>query len=53
MTGPSPNPLVDAAHDALVVPATSTAAIQDAHQVAVHLLCAAFDAVVGEQGAPS
>ena len=53
MTGPSPNPLADAAHDALVVPATSTAAIQDAHQVAVHLLCAAFDAVVGEQGAPS
>jgi phosphoheptose isomerase len=50
MTGPRPNPLADAAHDALAVPVPSTACIQDAHQVAVHLLCAAFDACVGGGG---
>jgi phosphoheptose isomerase len=46
MTGPRPNPLADGAEDALAVPIASSPAIQDAHQVAIHLLCAAFDQIV-------
>jgi D-sedoheptulose 7-phosphate isomerase len=47
MTGPRPNPLADGAHDAVVIPSPSTPAIQDAHQVAAHLLCAALDDAAG------
>lgn len=46
LTGPGPNPLADAAHDALVVPAATTATVQEVHQIAVHLLCRAIDAEV-------
>ena len=44
MTGPAPNPLAAEAHQALAVPAPSTAAVQEVHLVAVHALCAALDA---------
>ncbi|MBT2365548.1 SIS domain-containing protein [Streptomyces sp. ISL-10] len=44
MTGPGPNPLAEAAHDALCIDASSTATVQEAHLVAVHLLCECFDA---------
>lgn len=44
MTGPRPNPLASAAHEALTVPAPTTAAVQEVHLVAVHALCAALDA---------
>lgn len=44
MTGPRPNPLASAAHEALAVDAPSTAAVQEVHLVAVHALCAALDA---------
>ena len=47
MTGAGPNPVVDAADEALVVPAPATATVQEVHQVAVHLLCAAVDLQVG------
>jgi phosphoheptose isomerase len=43
MTGPGPNPLASAVDDAVTVPCATTAAIQDVHQVAVHLLCRAFE----------
>jgi D-sedoheptulose 7-phosphate isomerase len=43
MTGPAPNPLADLAHDALVVAAPHTATVQEIHQIAIHLLCAAVD----------
>jgi D-sedoheptulose 7-phosphate isomerase len=47
LTGPAPNPLADAADDALAVAASSTATVQEVHQVVVHLLCAAVDIAVG------
>jgi phosphoheptose isomerase len=45
MTGPAPNPLADAAGDVVAVPCDLTSTVQDVHQVAVHLLCLAFDLV--------
>jgi D-sedoheptulose 7-phosphate isomerase len=57
MTGPAPNPLANMAADTVVVPCTSTATIQDVQQVAVHLLCRAFELadpdVVPETADPS
>jgi phosphoheptose isomerase len=47
LTGPDPNPLALAADDALVVDAPATATVQEVHQVAVHLLCAAVDVHLG------
>src|SRR3954447_26846996 len=44
MTGALPNPLGVQVDDVLDVTADSAAAVQDAQQVAVHLLCRAFDA---------
>ncbi|MGY4642336.1 PfkB family carbohydrate kinase [Cellulomonas sp. URHB0016] len=44
LTGRGPNPLAAASDDALCVPAASTAAVQAAHLVLVHALCAAVDA---------
>ncbi|MBT3149608.1 SIS domain-containing protein [Streptomyces sp. CHD11] len=46
LTGPGPNPLAEAAHEALCVEAGSTATVQEAHLVAVHLLCESFDTAV-------
>jgi phosphoheptose isomerase len=45
ITGPTPNPLAQAADDAIVIDASS-ATVQEAQLVAVHLLCAEVDAVV-------
>ena len=47
MTGPGPNPLADAADEALAVDAEATATVQEVHLVALHLLCAAVDLQVG------
>ncbi|MFE6222491.1 MULTISPECIES: SIS domain-containing protein [unclassified Streptomyces] len=46
LTGPAPNPLAQAAHDAVCVDGATTATVQEAHLVAVHLLCACFDAAL-------
>jgi D-sedoheptulose 7-phosphate isomerase len=46
MTGAAPNPVVATCDDALIVDASTTAAVQEAHLVAVHLLCEFFDEVV-------
>lgn len=47
LTGPAPNPLAAACDEALCVvsrdAATMTATVQEAHQVALHLVCLAFD----------
>jgi D-sedoheptulose 7-phosphate isomerase len=43
LTGPAPNPLSDAADDAVSVDAATTATIQEVHQVVVHLVCEAVD----------
>ena len=45
-TGPPPNPVCDTAEDAICVDAPMTATIQEIHQIAVHLLCAAVDAEI-------
>ncbi|MFE9397134.1 SIS domain-containing protein [Streptomyces flavidovirens] len=47
MTGPGPNPLAEAADEALCVDAGTTATVQEAHLVAVHVLCECFDAAGG------
>jgi phosphoheptose isomerase len=44
MTGALPNPLAAQADDVLGVRTGSSAAVQEAQQVLVHLLCRAFDA---------
>ena len=46
MTGPAPNPLAAVAHDTLAIDSPWTATVQECHLVALHLLCAAFDAAV-------
>ncbi|MFV0131249.1 SIS domain-containing protein [Streptomyces sp. HMX112] len=52
LTGPAPNPLAEAADEALCVEADTTAAVQETHLVAVHLLCECFDAAAAA-GRPS
>ncbi|WP_375386947.1 SIS domain-containing protein [uncultured Amnibacterium sp.] len=48
MTGPGPNPVTEAADDALVLPGVG-ANVQEAQLVAIHALCRVFDAVVRER----
>ncbi len=48
MTGPGPNPLGDSVDDVLAIPCPDTPCVQDVQQVAVHLLCLAFEQA-GEQ----
>jgi D-sedoheptulose 7-phosphate isomerase len=43
MTGPTPNPLAGAVDDVLAVDCAGTPSVQDVQQVAVHLLCLAFE----------
>ena len=52
LTGGGPNPMSELADDVVAVPAPATATVQEVHQVAVHLLCAAVDLQVGAD-APS
>ncbi|GAB2628621.1 hypothetical protein GCM10027168_70450 [Streptomyces capparidis] len=57
MTGPRPNPLAAHADDALCVDASGggpvpTATVQEAHLVALHLVCEAFDAALAVPCAP-
>ena len=47
VTGPAPNPLADRCGHAVAVDASDTAAVQEAHQVVVHLLCVAIEAALG------
>ena len=47
LTGPAPNPLADACDEAVCVHVPDalapTATVQEAHEVALHLICLAFD----------
>jgi D-sedoheptulose 7-phosphate isomerase len=43
-TGPAPNPLSRMSERSLAIDAPTTAAVQELHLVALHLLCAGFDA---------
>jgi D-sedoheptulose 7-phosphate isomerase len=51
LTGNAPNPLVKLCDDALVVESPVTATVQETHQVAIHLLCAAVDREIAALGA--
>ncbi|WP_055588726.1 D-sedoheptulose-7-phosphate isomerase [Streptacidiphilus griseoplanus] len=53
MTGRRPNPLASRADQALAVDAEHTATVQEVHLVAVHLVCAAFDAALARSGTPA
>ena len=46
MTGPGPNPLAAAADETVAIDSPWTATVQECHLVALHLVCAAFDAAV-------
>jgi D-sedoheptulose 7-phosphate isomerase len=46
-TGARPNPLAEISHEAVCVPAPSTATVQELHLVALHIMCAGFDAALG------
>jgi D-sedoheptulose 7-phosphate isomerase len=50
LTGPSPNLLAERCEDRLCVPADSTPAVQEIHQVVVHLLCEATEAAIARIG---
>jgi D-sedoheptulose 7-phosphate isomerase len=50
-TGPAPNPLASHVDDALAVDGPDTAAIQDAHHVALHAICAVLDELVADPSA--
>jgi D-sedoheptulose 7-phosphate isomerase len=47
LTGPAPNALVACCDESLAVDGSTGASVQEAQQVAVHLLCASFDALLG------
>ena len=47
LTGRGPNPVSECCDDALCVDAPATATVQEVHQVALHLMCAAIDLQVG------
>jgi D-sedoheptulose 7-phosphate isomerase len=46
MTGPAPNPLEAVADESVCIDSPWTATVQECHLVALHLVCAAFDAAV-------
>lgn len=46
LTGPPPNPLVDACDAAIAVEGDTTACVQEVHQVVVHLICNEVDAAL-------
>jgi D-sedoheptulose 7-phosphate isomerase len=49
MTGARPNPLAEAADEALALPGT-TSSVQEAQLIAVHVLCEVFEAALGVPG---
>lgn len=53
LTGPAPSALCDACSDELRVHAESTATVQEAHLVTIHLLCAAVDARIASATSPA
>lgn len=49
LTGQAPNPLAALCDDVLAVPSVSGSAVQEAHLVVVHAVCAALDAEVARR----
>jgi D-sedoheptulose 7-phosphate isomerase len=52
LTGPAPNPLSAGSDEALCAAGSSTATVQELHLVAVHMVCAAFDAALQRREVP-
>jgi D-sedoheptulose 7-phosphate isomerase len=52
LTGPLPNPLADAVDDVVAVEVGDPAAVQDGHQVAVHLLATAIEEHLPPEAGP-
>ncbi|MFJ5733960.1 D-glycero-beta-D-manno-heptose 1-phosphate adenylyltransferase [Streptomyces microflavus] len=50
LTGRAPNPLAEAADQAVCVDAAQVATVQECHLVAVHLLCASLDTLLTAPG---
>jgi D-sedoheptulose 7-phosphate isomerase len=50
LTGSRPNLLADGCDEAVYVEGAPTPSVQEAHLVAVHLLCSAFDAALFSSG---
>jgi D-sedoheptulose 7-phosphate isomerase len=50
LTGPAGSPLCGLADEAVCVDTPHTATVQEAHLVAIHMLCAAFDCALGDMG---
>ncbi|MEX5709126.1 D-glycero-beta-D-manno-heptose 1-phosphate adenylyltransferase [Parafrankia sp. FMc6] len=48
LTGPAPNPIAEASHEYVDVVSESAAHVQECHLVAVHMLCATVDGVLGK-----
>ncbi len=53
LTGSAPNPLAALSTEVIAVDAQTTATVQEVHQVALHLLCAAFDDSIEVRGRPA
>lgn len=51
LTGPWPNPVAEQSDACIAIEAPSTATVQEAHLVAVHLLCEAVDTTIAEMDA--
>jgi phosphoheptose isomerase len=51
ITGPAPNPLADAADEAVCLPG-GTASVQEAQLVAIHAVCTVFEAALADHTAP-
>ncbi len=48
LTGPAPNPLADACHEAACLAAADTSTLQELHLVTLHLVCRAVDRTLRE-----
>jgi D-sedoheptulose 7-phosphate isomerase len=46
LTGAAPNPLTEVSDESLVVRCSTTAIVQEVHQVALHLICEAVDETI-------
>ena len=53
VTGPAPNPLAERCHEVVAVDHPSMPAVQEAHQVIVHLLCESIEAALADPPADS
>lgn len=51
LTGALPNPLAAACEESIAIDCSATATIQEAHLIAIHLICASLDCALGVSSA--